>query len=65
VHDLADDAARRHDLIAALQGRQQLAVLLLLAALWLTRQEVEDRENRSDLEHEGDQPRTATLSGRN
>ena len=64
VHDLAHDTARGHHLIAALQRREQLLVLLRLAALRPDQQEIEDRDEQPDLNDEGARPRPTRTGGR-
>src|SRR5262245_23816385 len=57
VHDLADNAARRHDLVSTLEVSEPLLVVLPLLLLRPDHHEVEDREDRDDLENEGEQRR--------
>src|SRR6266568_4449526 len=62
VHDIADDTARGHDLVAALQRREQLAVALLLLALGADQHDVEDRDERGDLNQENGEPARGVLA---
>src|SRR5439155_1163637 len=57
------DPARREDLVAALERREQLLVLLLLAALRADENEVKDRDEQSDLDYERRRPRPTRAGG--
>ena len=56
MHDLPDDAAGGHDLVAALQRLQQLLMLLLLAALRPENQEVQEPEDQAELQEQQPHP---------
>src|SRR4030095_1273755 len=63
VNDLADDAAGSDDFIASLEIAQSLLMILSLLLLRPNHHEVEDREDRDDLEREGKQRRAPTGGG--
>src|SRR5438309_2233628 len=63
VYHLADDASRRDDLVAALERGEELFVLRLLPALRPDQEEVEDRDEGPDLEHEDREPAARVLTG--
>ena len=62
VDHFADDAARRHDLVAALDVPQRFLVLLLLRLLRPDEQEVEDAEDGDELNEKGRQAPAAAAA---